>query len=48
MIRPPGSLDPLLPERRQATIEFEYKVPEGSSALAEIAKCVDYCRKCLV
>jgi len=32
----------------QATIEFEYKVPEGSSALAEIAKCVGYCRKCLV
>jgi sugar phosphate isomerase/epimerase len=32
----------------QATIEFEYKVPEGSDVLHEIAKCVDYCRNCLV
>ena len=32
----------------QATIEFEYKVPEGSDLLKEIAKCVEYCRKCLV
>jgi sugar phosphate isomerase/epimerase len=32
----------------QATIEFEYKVPEGSTVLAEIAKCVDYCKNCLV
>lgn len=32
----------------QATIEFEYKVPEGSTVLREIAKCVDYCRNCLV
>jgi sugar phosphate isomerase/epimerase len=32
----------------QATIEFEYKVPEGSTVLAEIAKCVAYCRNCLV
>jgi sugar phosphate isomerase/epimerase len=31
----------------QATIEFEYKVPEGSDTLKEIAKCVDYCKKCL-
>ena len=31
----------------QATIEFEYKVPEGSDTLREIAKCVEYCRKCL-
>ena len=31
----------------QATIEFEYKVPEGSTVLREIARCVDYCRKCL-
>ena len=31
----------------QATIEFEYKVPEGSDALHEIAKCVSYCRNCL-
>jgi hypothetical protein len=32
----------------QATIEFEYKVPEGSTVMQEIAKCVDYCKKCLV
>ena len=32
----------------QATIEFEYKVPEGSDVLREIAKCVDYCHTCLV
>jgi sugar phosphate isomerase/epimerase len=31
----------------QATIEFEYKVPEGSDTLHEIAKCVEYCRNCL-
>ena len=31
----------------QATIEFEYKVPEGSTVMQEIAKCVDYCKKCL-
>lgn len=32
----------------QATIEFEYKVPEGSDVLHEIPKCVAYCRNCLV
>lgn len=32
----------------EATIEFEYKVPEGSDVLRELAKCVDYCRNCLV
>lgn len=31
----------------QGTIEFEYKVPEGSTVMKEIAKCVDYCHKCL-
>jgi len=31
-----------------AAIEFEYKVPEGSDVLREIAKCVAYCRNCLV
>lgn len=31
----------------QATIEFEYKVPEGSTRMAEIAKCVQYCRAAL-
>lgn len=31
----------------QATIELEYPVPEGSSVLAEISKCVQYCRSVL-
>jgi sugar phosphate isomerase/epimerase len=31
----------------QATIEFEYKVPEGSNLMAELAKCVQYCRDAL-
>ncbi|MEP7367774.1 MAG: sugar phosphate isomerase/epimerase, partial [Acidobacteriota bacterium] len=31
----------------QATIEFEYKVPEGSDVLKEIGKCVQYCREAL-
>ena len=30
-----------------AAIEFEYKVPEGSTRMAEIARCVAYCRKAL-
>ena len=33
--------------RFQATIEMEYPVPEGSTMLAEIAKCVQYCRDIL-
>ncbi len=28
----------------QATIEFEYKVPEGSDRMKEIAKAIQYCR----
>lgn len=32
----------------QATIEYEYPLPEGSTVLKEIAKCVEYCKKCLV
>jgi sugar phosphate isomerase/epimerase len=32
----------------QATIEFEYPVPEGSDRMTEIGKCVEYCRKALV
>lgn len=28
----------------QATIEFEYTVPEGSDVMKEIAKCVQFCR----
>jgi sugar phosphate isomerase/epimerase len=31
----------------QATIEFEYPIPEGSTRMAEIAKCVEYCKGCL-
>jgi sugar phosphate isomerase/epimerase len=31
----------------QATIEYEYRTPEGSDVLTEIAKCVEYCRKAL-
>lgn len=31
----------------QATIEFEYPVPQGSDVLTEISKCVEYCRKAL-
>lgn len=31
----------------QATIEFEYKVPEGSSVMKEISKCVAFCEKAL-
>jgi hypothetical protein len=31
----------------QATIEFEYPIPQGSSRMAEIAKCVEYCKGCL-
>ena len=33
--------------RMQATIEFEYKVPEGSDRMKEIARCVKYCRDAL-
>lgn len=31
----------------QATIEFEYPVPAGSDRMAEIAKCVQFCRSAL-
>jgi len=31
-----------------ATIEVEYKIPEGSNAVEEVAKCLDYCSKALV
>ena len=31
----------------QATIEFEYRAPEGSTRMAEIAKCVEYCKRIL-
>ena len=29
-------------------IELEYNIPEGSDAVAEVTKCVEYCRKILV
>ena len=28
-------------------IELEYEIPEGSDAVQETAKCVEYCRKIL-
>lgn len=31
-----------------ATIELEYNIPEGSNAVKEVAKCVDYAKKILV
>lgn len=31
-----------------ATIEFEYKVPPGSDSMAEMAKCVEYCKAALL
>ena len=31
-----------------AAIEFEYPVPPGSDRMAEMAKCVEYCRKALL
>ena len=30
-----------------ATIELEYQIPEGSNAVLEVKKCVEYCRKAL-
>ena len=30
-----------------ASIEFEYGVPEGSDAVKEVRKCVEYCRAAL-
>lgn len=33
--------------RFQATIELEYRIPEGSTTLAEISKCVQYCKDVL-
>lgn len=31
----------------QATIEFEYPIPQGSDRMAELAKCVEFCRAAL-
>jgi hypothetical protein len=30
-----------------ATIELEYPMPQGSTVMAEIAKCVQYCKDAL-
>ncbi|PHN06277.1 sugar phosphate isomerase/epimerase family protein [Flavilitoribacter nigricans] len=30
-----------------ATVELEYEVPEGSDAVKEVKKCLEYCRKAL-
>lgn len=30
-----------------ADVELEYKIPEGSTAVAEVGKCVEYCREAL-
>jgi sugar phosphate isomerase/epimerase len=30
-----------------ADIELEYKIPDGSTAVAEVAKCVQYCKEAL-
>jgi sugar phosphate isomerase/epimerase len=30
-----------------ATIELEYEIPEGSDAVKEVAKCIQYCQKAL-
>jgi sugar phosphate isomerase/epimerase len=41
----------LMRDRRwpfQATIEFEYPVPPGSTRTAELARCVEYCRASLL
>ena len=27
-----------------ATIELEYKIPEGSNAVKEVRKCLDFCK----
>jgi sugar phosphate isomerase/epimerase len=32
----------------QATIEFEYPVPAGSDRMAEMAKCLEYCKTALL
>jgi len=32
----------------QATIEFEYPVPEGSDRMAEMTKCLEYCQNALL
>ena len=31
-----------------ADIELEYKVPQGSDAVSEVTKCVQFCKKALL
>ena len=31
-----------------ADIELEYKIPTGSNSIAEVAKCLQYCKEALV
>jgi sugar phosphate isomerase/epimerase len=33
--------------KAQATIEFEYPIPQGSNLMTELGRCVEYCRKVL-
>jgi sugar phosphate isomerase/epimerase len=33
--------------RFQATIEMEHKIPEGSDTMAELVKCIEYCKNAL-
>ena len=30
-----------------ATIELEYRIPEGSNRVKEVKKCLEYCKKAL-
>ena len=30
-----------------ATIEYEYRTPEGSDVVAEVRRCVEFCRQAL-
>jgi sugar phosphate isomerase/epimerase len=33
--------------KMQATIEFEYPIPQGSDRMTEIAKSIQFCREAL-
>ena len=30
-----------------ATVEMEYKIPEGSTSVKEVQKCLEFCKKVL-
>ena len=32
----------------QATIEFSYGVQQGSTGMAELAKCMEFCKQALI